>query len=691
MHCILLLLISLYTYRANVIISPDPVGLDSYIFYENITEHIYCQSSVPIPGLIIQRPEGPLITTGMVEILEPEIRVVIKFDPIISSDAGIYICKGDEGTLANSIDIELAQLEVLEEDPYNQATQIMQQFLSNDSIYPVETSYVLTEGRVHTFHCPSQAEFIGIPGFTVITHWFRNELAVTNDSYHNSFFDGRLLLQINPIEAQYICKGYLPLPGYPVVTLMIANLTVIPPPTMETTVPTVLPVYAIVVIPIGVILFISIFAVCIALSGLAVFCLLRRRPHISSISHSSPILRSGPLFRRSLEINYKRLNFGAKIAEGSYGRFYQAKLDEDNVVVKRFEGEWGDKRADVERDVMLRIENRKQITSMLSKNNNFVQVLGFISKRVPYCIVYEDMNAGNLTNFLSQLRKGPVPHWYLSLLTNLWADKYAPRVSDDLVTICCHVSQGMKYLEQKRILHRSLSTSKVLFQEQRKAFVVKISGFSPEGEQAGSNQEKLYYGAPEVLNGSPHSNKSDVYSLSLLLLSIATVGGTGVEYVARLSQVKKLKVTQPPNVAEKLFAVITDGLNQTPSERPTLQHISEDLDKLTADTPASTLIRLRLSEEIVPGKKTWHQWDEAILLAKPPLLRSTDASKEGYLIDTAEIEKRVSKEVLLRAKKDPTLTRSISVGPLQPDVAGVDSNVSLRMLRKDKKNIAGLV
>lgn len=119
-------------------------------------------------------------------------------------------------------------------------------------------------------------------------------------------------------------------------------------------------------------------------------------------------------------------------------------------------------------------ENRKQITSILGKTAGFVQVIGFVSKRAPYCIVYEDMNAGNLGNFLTQLRRGPVPHWYLSLLTNLWADMYAPRVSDDLLTISSQVTQAMKYLEQKRVLHRSLGTSKVLLLARPKSFVAKV-------------------------------------------------------------------------------------------------------------------------------------------------------------------------------------------------------------------------
>ena len=49
--------------------------------------------------------------------------------------------------------------------------------------------------------------------------------------------------------------------------------------------------------------------------------------------------------------------------------------------------------------------------------------------------------------------------------------------------------------------------------------------------------------------------------------------------------------------------------------------------------------------------------------------------------------------MVLRAKKDSNNipVRSISSGAAQPDVAGADTNVSLRVLRKDKKNIAGLV
>ena len=68
-----------------------------------------------------------------------------------------------------------------------------------------------------------------------------------------------------------------------------------------------------------------------------------------------------------------------------------------------------------------------------------------------------------------------------------------------------------------------------------------------------------------MLNGSPHSHKSDAYSLSLLLLSIVTVAGTGLD-AGRMSQLKKLKVTQPGNISDKLFAVFKDGLNQVRHE-----------------------------------------------------------------------------------------------------------------------------
>ena len=120
------------------------------------------------------------------------------------------------------------------------------------------------------------------------------------------------------------------------------------------------------------------------------------------------------------------------------------------------------------------LDNRKQISSLLAKHSSFVQTQGFVSKRPPYCIVYEEMQGGNLSGFLSQLRRGPAPQWYLALLTNLWAEKYPPRVSDDLVTICCQVSQGMKFLEQRRALHRSISPSKVLLQVQTKTLIAKV-------------------------------------------------------------------------------------------------------------------------------------------------------------------------------------------------------------------------
>ena len=117
--------------------------------------------------------------------------------------------------------------------------------------YPNITSHVLTEGGIHTFHCPSKAEFSGTPDYTVITRWFRQDLAIRNDTYHTTFFDGRLEVQTLPEEGEYICLGYLPLPGYPQVLLMRANLSVVSPTSDTPTVPTTLPVWAIAVIPIG--------------------------------------------------------------------------------------------------------------------------------------------------------------------------------------------------------------------------------------------------------------------------------------------------------------------------------------------------------------------------------------------------------------------------------------------------------
>ena len=103
----------------------------------------------------------------------------------------------------------------------------------------MDTGVVLTLGESHTFQCPSEAMFTGTPSYTVITRWFRDGCVVSNDSYHHSFHDGRLLVRTDPTSGVYECKGYLPLPGYPDVVLMRATLSVVstpsptpPPPTL---------------------------------------------------------------------------------------------------------------------------------------------------------------------------------------------------------------------------------------------------------------------------------------------------------------------------------------------------------------------------------------------------------------------------------------------------------------------------
>ena len=187
-------------------------------------------------------------------------RVVLKFDRIRASDAGNYICRGTATSPSNSIIIQLATAKILTDNPYNYSTQVSQQFLSNNSIYPNDTSFVLTLGESHTFRCPSEAMFNGNPSYTVITRWFRDGCVVSNDSYHHSFHDGRLLVQSDPNPGLYVCKGYLPIPGYPDVVLMRATLSVVSPPPPTTPAPTIAPiVYA---LPIGQCLSVFPFAFC---------------------------------------------------------------------------------------------------------------------------------------------------------------------------------------------------------------------------------------------------------------------------------------------------------------------------------------------------------------------------------------------------------------------------------------------
>lgn len=120
-------------------------------------------------------------------------------------------------------------------------------------------------------------------------------------------------------------------------------------------------------------------------------------------------------------------------------------------------------------------------------------------------IILEYMDGGSLADFLRKVKTIPEPY---------------------LAAICKQVLQGLLYLHhEKHIIHRDLKPSNLLINHRGE---VKITDFGVSTIMASTNgQAKTFVGtynymSPERISGGKYGNKSDIWSLGLVLLECAT-------------------------------------------------------------------------------------------------------------------------------------------------------------------------
>lgn len=93
-----------------------------------------------------------------------------------------------------------------------------------------------------------------------------------------------------------------------------------------------------------------------------------------------------------------------------------------------------------------------------------------------------------------------------------------------LCSVCRQIRDGLHYLYQQSILHRDLKPQNLLLLHGPQDLIVKISDFGlstlVEGELFTTVCGSPLYMAPEIIDGQPYTNKSDLWSLGLILYQL---------------------------------------------------------------------------------------------------------------------------------------------------------------------------
>ena len=277
-----------------------------------------------------------------------------------------------------------------------------------------------------------------------------------------------------------------------------------------------------------------------------------------------------------LLVPYYDLAFDKKIGEGSFGKIYLGKWNEQLVVIKMI-----NVTAEDEKEQFIREVN---IMSRL-RNANIVQFYGACLEPSRCCIVMDYLQRGSLYDLLLGNNNN-----YLTL--------------EQQKQIAFDIACGLHYLHSQNVLHRDFKSANILLTQHWQA---KITDFGLAKTRAASiksiNQrsQAIEWLAPECFKPhEPYTEKSDIYSFGIILWEIFTGQqpykninkNKLIDYIAAGNR-ENIPNTVPPLYAELIKICWYDD----PSARPDLPMIIQKLQSnLTALLETDTSVQFNMKK-----------------------------------------------------------------------------------------------
>ncbi|CAL9223590.1 unnamed protein product [Arabidopsis halleri] len=218
-------------------------------------------------------------------------------------------------------------------------------------------------------------------------------------------------------------------------------------------------------------------------------------------------VRNGPLetakryFKYSEVVNITN-NFERVIGKGGFGKVYHGVINGEQVAVKVLseESAQGYKEFRAEVDLLMRVHH-----------TNLTSLVGYCNEINHMALIYEYMANDNLGNFLAGKRS-----FILS-----WEER---------LKISLDAAQGLEYLHngcKPPIVHRDVKPTNILLNEKLQAKMADFGlsrSFSVEGSGQVSTvvAGSIGYLDPEYYSTRQMNEKSDVYSLGVVLLEVIT-------------------------------------------------------------------------------------------------------------------------------------------------------------------------
>ncbi|XP_065916408.1 tyrosine-protein kinase Abl-like isoform X2 [Dysidea avara] len=291
------------------------------------------------------------------------------------------------------------------------------------------------------------------------------------------------------------------------------------------------------------------------------------KPPIHSLSHEVD----------KWEVERSDLEIGPKLSLDRHGDVYKAKfkLWKKTVAVKTF------------KEVNKSAEEFLKEASVMKrlKHPHLVQLLGVCTQQMPFFIIMEYMEKGNLQDFI----QGP---------------EGADLQPVTLVYMAQQIAHGMAYLEKYNIIHRDLTAHNCLVGENH---LIKVAEFGLSRlldaeiyDACAHIKFPIKWTAPEGLAYHNFSTKSDVWSFGVVLWELTSQGKSPYPDV-ELSQVFKVlengyQLECPVGCPRNIYSMMKKCWTWEENDRPTFKVLYQELCELSSsdevaedDTQADSL------------------------------------------------------------------------------------------------------
>ncbi|EDO46185.1 predicted protein [Nematostella vectensis] len=250
--------------------------------------------------------------------------------------------------------------------------------------------------------------------------------------------------------------------------------------------------------------------------------------------------------------NYEKVRI---VGRGAYGTVYLCRRLVDNflVIIKQIPVEEMTKE---ERQSAL---NEVKVLSMFQHPNIIRYYDSFVQEKA-LMIVMEYAQGGTIYDYLQQ-RGGKLMD------------------EDEILRLFVQILLALRHVHKGQILHRDLKTQNILLNKKRK--VVKIGDFGISKILSSKSKANTVIGSPcyispELCEGKPYNQKSDVWSLGCVLYELTTLKRA---FEASNLPALVLKIMRgyfspiPERYSEELRKLILDMLVLDPTKRPGIKEI----------------------------------------------------------------------------------------------------------------------